>query len=110
MVLKRKFRRRYIAFELKRKVERKPLLEELRGFLASTHPNFDQSTLKLIHASDGSNRGLIRCGHLQVGVLKDSLQRAWRKHGVKILGVSGTIKKAKKKFCRTSEARTSAQS
>jgi RNase P/RNase MRP subunit POP5 len=58
--------------------------------------------LRLVLYDVGSGRGLLRCGHLQIEALMDKLVRVDEIMGEKvklgILGVSGTIKAAKRKF------------
>jgi len=50
--------------------------------------------LKLVEEADDA--GILRCSHLQLSSLKECLTAS----GVEILGVSGTIRRAKLKFLR----------
>lgn len=100
LTLRRKFRRRYIAFEVKGKVARGDLARKLTGLSSGIRAKGPKPRLVLYDA--GSGRGLLRCGHMQVEALMDKLVRAYEIRGEKvkleILGVSGTMKAAKRKF------------
>ena len=88
-------RRRYVAFELGGASvsgsEMIRILDEL-----------SPAPVKLILYDAESRRGLVRCGHAQLEEIKEALSKieeiGGRKVSLKVLGVSGTIKAAKRKF------------
>ncbi|TDA33275.1 MAG: hypothetical protein DSO03_00650 [Hadesarchaea archaeon] len=86
-------RRRYIVLELKDQGE-KSWHEEWR-ILLEKNPSLKHPLLKLIPLHP--RLVLLRCGHKQVEGLK-RLLASWE--GVEVLGVSGTMKGAKRKFLR----------
>jgi len=97
-------RRRYIAFEVAgAKVSEGDIYKALNR-LSHELPGsaIDLGLLKLITFEVSSQRGLMRCGHKQVGQVKGAMAGI-RKFGgkraaLKILGVSGTIRGARRKF------------
>ncbi len=91
-----KFRQRYIAFRGNGCSE-----EELRETLFNLGRELDYShPPRLVRFDSDTCEGLILCGHLQVGLLKERLKDL-EKIEIDILGVSGTIKKARQKFLST---------
>jgi ribonuclease P/MRP protein subunit POP5 len=98
-----RMRRRYIAFEIQGD-ERVSEEELIRGINSAVKPmNLSrQNSVRLIFYDTDSRRGLLRCGHLQVEevkkVLEGTKELGGKKVKISILGVSGTIKKARKKF------------
>jgi len=55
---------------------------------------------RLIYFDLATSRGLVRCGHKQVDLIKKKI----RSDRIRILGVSGTIRAAKRKFLSSSPA------
>ena len=94
-------RRRYIAFESTREASVSDVLRTI-NFLRASRPKAEQSMLKLILYDENSRRGLLRCGHKQVDEIKASVLSAGENHAkmisFRVLGVSGTIRAAKRKF------------
>lgn len=95
-------KRRYIAFEvldakLSRSEITRAILNSLRG---SDFVHVD--IVRLILYNAGSGRGLLRCGHKQVAQAKAVMAKLKQVDGKKaslnVLGVSGTIRVAKRKF------------
>lgn len=106
-----KLRRRYIAFEnLGVKIGRNDIIKALNRslhHLSGSGPN--RALLKLVYYDASSQRGLLRCGHKQVNEVKTAIEGR-KKIGDKgvsfrTLGVSGTIKAAKRKFLVPSQAK-----
>lgn len=96
-------RRRYIAFELVgSKVGKGDIMRAIGHSLHIHNPTFDRRMLKLVFYDVSSRRGLLRCGHKQVGELKATMANikkiGGREASFVILGVSGTIRAAKRKF------------
>lgn len=96
-------RRRYIAFELiGSEAGKGDIMRTICHSLYTRNPAFDRGMLKLVFHDVGSRRGLLRCGHRQVGELKAAMANikkiGGRKASLVILGVSGTLKAAKRKF------------
>ena len=90
-------RRRYVAFELGGEgVFRSEIARAL------DESSLARGLLKLIFYDGESRRGLVRCGHTQLGELKTALSKieeiGGKKVSFNVLGVSGTIKAAKRKF------------
>jgi RNase P/RNase MRP subunit POP5 len=52
--------------------------------------------IRIILQRNDASRGLLRCGHLLVGELKKTI--ADEESSLKVLGVSGTIRAARRKF------------
>jgi RNase P/RNase MRP subunit POP5 len=96
-------RRRYIAFEIiGAEMSRNDVIKALDLAFRGT-PNLqpNQSLLKLVFYDAGSQRGLLRCGHKQVDEVRAAItggEIGEKKASFKVLGVSGTIKTAKRKF------------
>jgi len=96
-------KRRYIAFgvlgaKLSRSEVTRAILNSLRG-----SPDFvDVEIVRLIFYNVGSGRGLLRCGHKQVTQVRAAMAKLKRIGGkevsFRVLGVSGTIRVAKRKF------------
>jgi len=108
---KKKLRRRYIGFEnLGAKVGRNDVFKALNRslhHLSGSEPN--RKLLKLVFYDADSQQGLLRCGHKQVNEVKTAIEGE-KKIGDKgisfrVLGVSGTIKAAKRKFLAPSQAK-----
>lgn len=93
-----KLRRRYIILELKDQDEK--FLHEKWRTLLEKRPELKHPFLKLIPIH--SRLVLLRCSHKQVGEFKQLLA-SWGR--VKVLGVSGTIKGAKRKFSKERDIR-----
>jgi RNase P/RNase MRP subunit POP5 len=55
----------------------------------------DEPSIRLVEY-DGES-GVLRCGHLQLQRVKAELQAA-REAGISVIGVSGTVRAAKRKF------------
>jgi len=96
-------RRRYIAFELiGSEAGKGDIMRTISHSLLTRDPAFDRRVLKLIFYDVSSRRGLLRCGHKQVGELKTAMTNikkiGSKKASLVILGVSGTLKAAKRKF------------
>lgn len=91
-------RRRYIAFESVGETEIHEVLRTVSSLRAS-RPRTEQPNLKLVLYNESSRRGLIRCGHKQVEEIKASMPF------FRVLGVSGTIRAAKRKFLVSSQAK-----
>lgn len=96
-------RRRYIAFELiGSEAGKGDIIRAISHSLLTHDPAFDRGVLKLVFHDVGSRRGLLRCGHKQVGELKAAMANikkiGSKKASLVILGVSGTLKAAKRKF------------
>jgi RNase P/RNase MRP subunit POP5 len=95
-------KRRYIVFEvLDAKLSRTEVTRAILNSLRDsdfTHADI----VRLILYNSGSGRGLLRCGHKQVGQVKAVMARlkqvGEKKAFLKVLGVSGTIRVAKRKF------------
>ncbi|MEM2908315.1 MAG: Rpp14/Pop5 family protein [Candidatus Hadarchaeales archaeon] len=100
-----KARRRYIAFQISgSRVERGKVADILSSLLQQISLNLEtpEAEPKLILFDEATQQGLLRCGHRLLAQVKDKLSRAegMNDKGTKfiILGVSGTIKTAKRKF------------
>jgi RNase P/RNase MRP subunit POP5 len=98
-----KQRRRYIAFELiGSEAGKGDIMRAISHSLFTHNPAFDRRMLKLVFHDVDSRRGLLRCGHRQVGELKAAIANIKKIGGKKasfvIFGVSGTIRAAKRKF------------
>lgn len=94
-------RRRYIAFESMGRASVSNVLQTI-NFLRASKPKVEQSMVKLVLYDERSRRGLLRCGHKQVDEIKASMSGAGEigaeMISFKVLGVSGTIRAAKRKF------------
>ncbi len=96
-------RRRYIAFELVGKgASEGDIMLAISLSLHTHNPAFDRRMLKLVFHDVSSRRGLLRCGHRQVDEFKAAMASITKIGGGEasfvILGVSGTIRAAKRKF------------
>jgi RNase P/RNase MRP subunit POP5 len=64
--------------------------------------DLDTSTMRMIFFEAGSGHGLLRCEHKQVAQVKAAILKLKRIGGrdvsFNVLGVSGTIRAAKRKF------------
>jgi RNase P/RNase MRP subunit POP5 len=71
-------------------------------FLRSGMPKAEQSMLRLVLYDENSRRGLLRCSHEQVDEVKASIscggETGTKMLSFRVLGVSGTIRAAKRKF------------
>jgi RNase P/RNase MRP subunit POP5 len=54
--------------------------------------------IKLVECNQEAGLGLLRCGHLQLLRLKAKIPEIGGEVKISVVGVSGTIKKARKKF------------
>lgn len=89
-----KFRQRYIAFE----TEKSSNKEELEKVIREVGQELDLSPPPwLILFDQETNEGLVKCDNSQTDKLKNKLNKV-DKLKIRILGVSGTIKKARQKF------------
>jgi len=97
-------RRRYIAFEITdAKMSRNEAIKALNlSFRRLPDSELNRSLLKLVFYDASSRRGLLRCGHKQVSEVKAVITGTEKignkKINFKVLGVSGTIRAAKRKF------------
>jgi ribonuclease P/MRP protein subunit POP5 len=95
-------RHRYIAFEVVGAgVDRSDLVKVFNSLSNKVrHPGDPVPRLALYDVSSG--RGLLKCGHMQVDALKSAMAGIDRIRSkmvtLKILGASGTIRAAKRKF------------
>ena len=88
-------RRRYVAFELGgANVSGSEMIRTL--------DELSPAPVKLILYDAESRRGMVRCGHTQLGKIKEALSKieeiGGKRVSLNVLGVSGTIKAAKRKF------------
>lgn len=95
-------KRRYIAFGVSgAKFGKGEITRAITNLLRGLQ-DFDTSAMRMIFFEAGSGRGLLRCGHKQVAQVKAAILQLKRIGGrgasFSILGVSGTIKAAKRKF------------
>lgn len=97
-------RRRYVAFEITdAKMSRNDVIKALNhSFRRLPDSELNRSLLNLVFYDASSRRGLLRCGHKQVSEVKSVITGTGkignRKIHFKVLGVSGTIRAAKRKF------------
>ena len=95
-------KRRYIAFEVVGKASKNQIARAIESSLRDDRDKI----MKLILYEARSGRGLLRCGHLQVLEAKAAMSSIERIGGEKvslgILGISGTIRAAKRKFLPSS--------
>ena len=104
-------RRRYIAFEVEgSKAGGGELWRAIEHSLRVNSPKIDRTMLKLALYEKSSQRGLFRCGHKQVDEVKAAISSVGkiggRKASLRIFGVSGTIKAAKRKFLALPRAKS----
>lgn len=91
-------KRRYIAFESIGGASASDVMLAVNSLRAGK-PKPEQSMLKLVLYDPNSRKGLLRCGHMQVEETK-----AWMSNmSLRVLGVSGTIKAARRKFLVNSQ-------
>jgi RNase P/RNase MRP subunit POP5 len=95
-------KRRYIAFGVSgAKFSKGEITRAITNSLRSLQ-DLDTSAVRMIFFEAGSGRGLLRCEHKQVAQVKAAILKLKRigSGGVSfsILGVSGTIRAAKRKF------------
>jgi len=95
-------RRRYIAFELIGEASKREISWAINHVLHARKMEVDKTMLKLVLYDTDSRRGLLRCGHKQVNEVKAAMLSIKKIGGKEasfvILGVSGTVKAAKRKF------------
>jgi len=86
----RKVRKRYIAFEV---VDEKsaPNVQKLIIFLKKEQAG----KFRVVFYDERLRRGLVQCGHLDLEKVRGIISKS---EDFRILGVSGTIKAAKRKF------------
>lgn len=103
-------KRRYIAFELLSAANKADVLRVI-NFLHARVQGVDPALLKLVFYDARSRLGLLRCGHLQVSEIKTSMSGAHtieqKKVTFKVLGVSGTMRAARRKFLAPRQAKLS---
>jgi len=104
-------RRRYIAFEIiGAEMSRNDIVKALDlAFRGAPDLEFNLPLLKLVFYDASSQLGLLRCGHKQVDEVKAIIARREvgnKKVSFEVLGVSGTIKSAKRKFFALSQAKS----
>ncbi len=97
-------RRRYIAFELVGKASKGDISWTINYVLHARKLEVYKTMLKLVLYDTNSRRGLLRCGHKQANEVKAAMLSIKKISGKEasfvILGVSGTIKAAKRKFLK----------
>ncbi|MCS7131150.1 MAG: hypothetical protein NZ934_00235 [Hadesarchaea archaeon] len=105
-----RLKRRYIAFQVSGgRIDKERATKVLRSLLQQIFlsQNAHEVEPKLISFDEVSQRGLLRCGHKLVAEFKDKMKEAKGIDGKEarlvILGVSGTIKAAKRKFLSAGE-------
>jgi len=96
-------RRRHIAFEvLGAKLSRSEATRAILNSLRGSSDFVDVGVVRLILYDAGSGLGLLRCGHKQVTQARAAMAKLKRIGGEEVsfnvLGVSGTIRAAKRKF------------
>ncbi len=93
-------RRRYIAFEVIGDRSKGDVLRAVSSLRAG-QPESDRALVKLVLYDASSQKGLLRCGHRQLDEIKASMVGAGggaKKASFRTVGVSGTIRAAKRKF------------
>ena len=88
------FRQRYIAFKVGNKIRKKELEKEVSRWGQETNHFYDPW---LVLYDEERGEGLLKCEQEQVGGLKREMKNS-EDLNVRILGLSGTIKKARQKF------------
>jgi RNase P/RNase MRP subunit POP5 len=88
-------RRRYVAFKV---TGDGGLIAILRLVKKLKQEAEKKPSIKLVEYDHNTGFGLLRCGHLETAMVKDGLVGSSAKEKIKILGVSGTVKAAKRKF------------
>ena len=92
------FRQRYIAFRVDNNVNRRELEREIERWGEKTSHFYDP-WLVIYEGSQGE--GLIKCEQEQVEELKLQMSES-ENFDITVLGLSGTIKKARQKFLTSS--------
>ena len=87
-------RRRYIVLEACGSAGNSDLTREL--FAPCRAAGVDTTQMKIIFYNHGLRRCLLRCGHDQVGAIKAAMAGPGGRF--RVVGVSGTIRAAKRKF------------
>jgi len=103
-------RRRYIAFEIiGAEMRRNDVVKALDlTFRGVPDLELNKVLLKLVFYEVDSKRGLLRCGHKQVDGVKAIItgkEIGDKKASFKVLGISGTIKAARRKFLPSPQAK-----
>jgi RNase P/RNase MRP subunit POP5 len=89
-----KYRQRYIVFE----VQGEPGKGELINYLSQLSKDRElMPKVWLILYRESEGTGILKCTHLQLSKLKKEMENS-KRFQFEILGVSGTIKKARQKF------------
>ncbi len=95
-------KRRYIAFEFIGGASKGDISWAINNVLHARKLEVDKKMLKLVLYDTDSRRGLLRCGHRRVNEVKAAMLSVKKIGGKEasflILGVSGTIRAAKRKF------------
>jgi ribonuclease P/MRP protein subunit POP5 len=101
-------RRRYLVFEVisEREIERKELLKEIWDCIYSLYGDVgvSESKIWLIQYDKRAGIGILRCAHKKVEEVRaalaclHSVNETRTRIGIRVLGISGTIKGARKKF------------
>lgn len=105
-------RRRYIVFEISgARMGRNDAIKALKSsFRLLLNSELNRGLFKLVFYDARSQRGLLRCGHKQVNEVKTVLtgkEKICNKRvSFRVLGVSGTIKAAKRKFLVPPQAKS----
>jgi len=96
-------KRRYIAFGVSGvKLSGNEVARAITNSLRSLQDPSDTSAVRMIFFEASSGRGLLRCEHKQVAQVKTAILELKRIGGryasFSVLGISGTIRAAKRKF------------
>jgi RNase P/RNase MRP subunit POP5 len=98
-------RSRYVAFSVSGKFSRSEIIRAIVNSLRSSQDLEDVGAVRMIFFEAGRGHGLLRCEHKQVPQVKAAILRlkrvGKRDASFCILGVSGTIRAAKRKFLPT---------
>ncbi|MBA7635271.1 hypothetical protein ES703_42872 [subsurface metagenome] len=107
-------KRRYIAFEFIGGASKGDISWTINNVLHARKLEVDKKMLKLVLYDTDSRRGLLRCGHRRVNEVKAAMLGVKKIGGKEasflILGVSGTIRAAKRKFLVPNYNRSSQRS
>ena len=87
-----RLRKRYIVFE---STGKKSVSDVQKSLIFLRREQVSKLGFRLVFYDERSQRGLVRCGHLDLEKVKEDMSRSGN---FRILGVSGTIKGAKRKF------------
>jgi RNase P/RNase MRP subunit POP5 len=103
-------KRRYIAFEIiGTETGKNDVIKALNiTFGGNTVLEFNKGLLRLVFYDPVSKFGLLRCGHKQVDAVKTIITQVGfgdTQPSFKVLGVSGTIKAARRKFFAHTQAK-----